>query len=49
MENKEITPEQALNVLDKVTGTITASRADHQLIIQSLQVLAGLIPQQKEN
>jgi hypothetical protein len=47
MENKELTPAQALELIYKVTGSLQLSRPDHQTIEQALHTLAALLPAQK--
>lgn len=47
MENNNITPVQALELLYKVTGTIQLNRQDHQMVENAIQVLAGLLPAQE--
>lgn len=43
-EQQQLTPKQALEILDKVTAGIQLTRQDHQAVILSLQALNGLIP-----
>lgn len=47
MENQQLTPQQAIEILFKVTGEIALKRADSEMVMQALQVLNGLVPQDK--
>lgn len=38
-----MTPEQALSILAQATGTIAATRDQHDLILKALDVLKNLI------
>lgn len=39
-----MTPEQAINILDQATAQISASRQDHAVIQQAIQVLREMLP-----
>jgi hypothetical protein len=43
MEEQKMTPQTALEILEKATGALQASRQDHNAIIVSLQTLAALV------
>lgn len=51
MEQNNITPQQALELIYKVTGSIQLNRTDHQMVEKAIKVLAGLLPveENKEN
>ena len=50
IEQNNITPAQALELIYKVTGSIQLARQDHQMVEKAIQVLAGLLPaENKEN
>ncbi len=40
----QLTPKQAIEILDKVTAGVQLTRQDHQAVILSLQALNALIP-----
>lgn len=43
MENKTLTPDQAINILDQASSKFQGNREDHVLIVQSLEMLRALI------
>ncbi|MCX2474072.1 hypothetical protein OQZ33_07000 [Pedobacter sp. MC2016-05] len=47
MEQKQLTPQQAFEVLYSLTGTLTLNRHDGQVLDNSLRVLAQLLPQEE--
>lgn len=46
--NTQITPQQALEVVFKLTGQLQINRETHALLDNSIRVLAQLIPAGKE-
>jgi hypothetical protein len=44
MEEKQLTPAAAFEIVYRATGTLQLNRADSQLLEASLRVLASLIP-----
>lgn len=46
MEQKQLTPQQAFEVLYQATGALTLNRQDGQVLDASLRVLAQLVPQE---
>jgi hypothetical protein len=44
---EEMSPEQALQVLDAATALLNASRTQHAQIVQALQVLSELVKTQE--
>lgn len=45
---EQLTPEQAINILDQATAQISASRQDHAVIQQAIQVLRESIAPKEE-
>ena len=43
MNEKEQTPQQALQLLDRILQTVQGTRADHVLIQQAIETLARAI------
>lgn len=43
-----MTPQQAIEILDKVTSNVQLNRQEHTTVVQALQVLQGLIPKAKK-
>lgn len=44
MEEKQLTPAAAFEIVYRATGALQLNRADSQLLEASLRVLASLIP-----
>jgi hypothetical protein len=44
MEEKQLTPAAAFEIVYRATGSLQLNRADNQLLEASLRVLASLIP-----
>ena len=44
MENQQLTPTAAFEIVYRATGALQLNRADNQLLEASLRVLASLIP-----
>jgi hypothetical protein len=42
--NKELTKEQAINVLEQVTAMVKLTREEHQLVINAIRTLANPAP-----
>ncbi len=43
MNQKNMTPEQALAILDQATAAYSGNRASHLQIMEALQVIRGLV------
>lgn len=39
-----MTPEQALQILDGIVAQVQLSRSDHEVALQAVMILRGLIP-----
>jgi len=48
MENKEMTAEQALQIIFTATGDLQLKRNDAQVLDKAIQVLAQLLPKEGE-
>lgn len=48
MDNTQITPQQAFEVIFQMTGTLQLNRKDATLLDGSLRALAVLIPQEEK-
>lgn len=44
----EMTPQQALEILSKASGQIRASRDEHSVIIQAIEVLKKIINKEEK-
>lgn len=44
MENQQLTPAAAFEIVYRATGALQLNRADSQILEASLRVLASLIP-----
>jgi hypothetical protein len=47
MEQKELTPSQALNLIYQVLGEIALKRTDAQQVDKAIAVLATLLPKEE--
>lgn len=47
MEEKQLTPMQAFDVVYRATGALQLNRADSQVLDASLRVLAQLLPKEE--
>ena len=48
MENNQLTPQQAFEVIYRLTGNLTLNRADGQVLDLSLRTIAQLLPKEEE-
>ena len=48
MEESNITPMKALNIIYTATNNLQLTRADHEIIVKCFGVLNELIPQEEE-
>jgi hypothetical protein len=47
MDNTQLTPAHAFEVIFQMTGTLQLNRKDSQILDSSLRTLAGLIPKEE--
>lgn len=47
MENNQLTPNQALEVIFKLTGQLQLNREQHTLLDASIRTIALLVPQEE--
>ena len=47
MEEKQLTPAAAFDIVYRATGALQLNRADSQLLDAALRVLASLVPQEQ--
>lgn len=48
MENKQLSPVQAFEVVFTLTGQLTLNRENHAVLDGALRTLAGLIPTEEK-
>lgn len=48
MEEKQLTPAAAFEIVYRATGALQLNRADSQLLESALRTLASLIPQEQD-
>ncbi|GAA3971235.1 hypothetical protein GCM10022246_24660 [Pedobacter ginsengiterrae] len=47
MEEKQLTPAAAFDIIYRATGALQLNRADSQLLEAALRTIASIIPQEK--
>lgn len=49
MEQKQLEPKQAIQIIYNALGQLALKREDHMLIEAAIKVMANLLPKEEEN